>query len=128
MKKNSKYIIRRTHRILGVLIGIQFLFWTLSGLYFSWTDIDEIHGDHFLKDEKPVKSKDLIGISEITKDLAISDLEIRHIGREPYYWVNNQNLYNARTGKKKEGVTQEEAIGIVRGRVCKCKGWQFSKS
>ena len=24
-----------THRFLGIFIGIQFLFWTLSGLYFS---------------------------------------------------------------------------------------------
>ena len=31
---------RKHHRFLGIFIGIQFLFWTISGLYFSWTDID----------------------------------------------------------------------------------------
>lgn len=41
--------IRKVHRYLGVFLGIQFLFWTISGLYFSWTDIDEIHGDHLMK-------------------------------------------------------------------------------
>jgi hypothetical protein len=117
MKKNNKYIIRRTHRILGVLIGIQFLFWTISGLYFSWTDIDEIHGDHFLKAEEPAKSANLIGISEFMKDTAISDLAIRHIDKEPYYWINNEHLYHARTGKKKNGITEQEAIAIVRDKV-----------
>jgi uncharacterized iron-regulated membrane protein len=40
------YLIRRTHRWLGVFIGIQFLAWTLGGLYFSWSDMDEVHGDY----------------------------------------------------------------------------------
>ena len=33
--------IRKTHRYLGLFLGIQFLMWTISGLYFSWTDIDD---------------------------------------------------------------------------------------
>lgn len=45
-KLNYKHLIRRTHRYLGVFIGIQFILWTLGGLYFSWTNLDEIHGDH----------------------------------------------------------------------------------
>ncbi len=39
--------IRKNHRYLGLFLGVQFLLWTISGLYFSWTDIDEIHGDQF---------------------------------------------------------------------------------
>lgn len=39
--------IRKAHRYLGIFLGIQFLMWTISGMYFSWTDIDEIHGDQF---------------------------------------------------------------------------------
>ncbi len=45
MAKNKHYYIRKAHRYLGVLLGLQFLLWTISGLYFSWTNIDEIHGD-----------------------------------------------------------------------------------
>ncbi len=44
-KKKVDLFIRRSHRYLGVILGIQFLFWTISGLYFSWTNIDEIYGD-----------------------------------------------------------------------------------
>ena len=45
MAKSTHYYIRKTHRYLGVILGIHFLFWTIGGLYFSWTNIDEIHGD-----------------------------------------------------------------------------------
>lgn len=45
MAKSTHYYIRRSHRYLGVLLGIQFLFWTVGGLYFSWTSLDEVHGD-----------------------------------------------------------------------------------
>jgi succinate dehydrogenase/fumarate reductase cytochrome b subunit len=45
MTTNWQCRIRRLHRYLGVLLGIQFLFWTIGGLYFSWSNMDEIHGD-----------------------------------------------------------------------------------
>lgn len=45
MAKNRQYYIRKAHRYLGVFLGIQFLLWTAGGLYFSWNDIDEVHGD-----------------------------------------------------------------------------------
>src|SRR5688572_9928542 len=55
MLKNKQYYLRKTHRYLGLFVGIQFFAWTISGLYFSWNDIDDVHGDpmrkapHFLK-------------------------------------------------------------------------------
>lgn len=44
--KGRNHYIRKTHRYLGVFIGVQFLLWTLGGLYFSWTQIEAIRGDH----------------------------------------------------------------------------------
>ncbi|MCK6691164.1 MAG: PepSY domain-containing protein [Thermoanaerobaculia bacterium] len=46
MRHSRQYYLRRLHRYLGVTIGVQFLLWTAGGLYFSWSDMDEIHGDH----------------------------------------------------------------------------------
>ena len=45
MAKSFHYRIRKTHRYLGLILGIQFLFWTVGGIYFSWSNMDEIHGD-----------------------------------------------------------------------------------
>jgi len=43
---------RKWHRYLGLLLGIQFLLWTIGGLYFSWTNIDEIRGDNLKNETK----------------------------------------------------------------------------
>lgn len=37
---------RRWHRRLGVIVGIQFLFWTISGTYFAWFHIENVRGNH----------------------------------------------------------------------------------
>ena len=52
MKLNK--LNRKIHRYLGIIIGVQFLFWTISGLYFSWTNLDDIHGDTFKIEKKDV--------------------------------------------------------------------------
>ncbi|GAB3832120.1 hypothetical protein GCM10028895_49390 [Pontibacter rugosus] len=51
LKNKSSYYTRKVHRYLGILLGVQFLFWTLGGLYFSWNDIENVHGDHLRRDK-----------------------------------------------------------------------------
>lgn len=46
--RSISYKIRRVHRYLGLVIGLQFLLWTIGGLYFSWTSLDAVHGDHLI--------------------------------------------------------------------------------
>ena len=65
MHWKSKYYIRKTHWWLGLIIGIQFLAWTLGGLYFSWSDIDEVHGDYasgILR--PPLNKKEAIAVAQ----------------------------------------------------------------
>ncbi|MCU0443843.1 MAG: PepSY domain-containing protein [Microscillaceae bacterium] len=49
--------IRQWHRYLGFFLGIQFLAWTVSGLYFSWTNIEQIKGEDLRADKKPLPIK-----------------------------------------------------------------------
>ncbi|MBL4747078.1 MAG: hypothetical protein JKY08_12055 [Flavobacteriaceae bacterium] len=51
-KNNINYNTRKAHRYLGLFIGIQFLFWTIGGLYFSWNNMDDVHGESLLKHER----------------------------------------------------------------------------
>ncbi|MBO0939190.1 hypothetical protein J2I47_21725, partial [Fibrella sp. HMF5335] len=46
MKRTWHLRIRKIHRYLGLFIGVQFLLWAVGGLYFSWSNLDNIHGDH----------------------------------------------------------------------------------
>jgi hypothetical protein len=107
--------IRKTHRYLGLFLGIQFLFWTISGLYFSWTDIDEIHGDEFKNLEyQPKVFNNLISPSDLKIQNGINTIELRDINNSPYYWINNEQLYNAINGSLKTNITKEEALYVAK--------------
>ena len=105
--------LRKAHRYLGLFIGIQFILWTVSGLYFSWTDIDEIHGDHLRKPATRVAFENLVSPTALDSTLRIRSVALREINATPYYWVNDRLLYNAQTGEKKEEVSEEEALSIA---------------
>jgi hypothetical protein len=40
-------------------------------------------------------------------------LELLEIANEPYYWINEAQLYNARTGQRKNGISKEEAQQVA---------------
>lgn len=44
MKKS--YWIRRAHKWLGLLVGLQALLWMVSGVYMTVVPLETIHGDH----------------------------------------------------------------------------------
>ena len=114
MKRQVSVKIRRAHRYLGIFLGIQFLFWTISGLYFSWTNLDEIHGDHYKNLEyEPLSFENLISPSLIKIKESINSLEIRDINKKPYYFINKKWLYSARSGVRKNELTKNEALYIA---------------
>lgn len=115
VNRHTALKIRKTHRYLGLFIGVQFLFWTISGLYFSWSDIDGIHGDQFKNIEyQPKAFNGLISPSQLNVSQGINTIELRDINNMPYYWVNNNQLYNAIDGNLKTNITKEEALYIAR--------------
>jgi len=74
LKKNINYNTRKTHRYLGVFMGIQFLFWTLGGLYFSWNNMDDVHGETLLKQKK--KYFPFVDFSKIQKGVDSLEIEV----------------------------------------------------
>ncbi|WP_299898287.1 PepSY domain-containing protein [uncultured Aquimarina sp.] len=113
VKRKTAIWIRKAHRYLGLFLGIQFLMWTISGLYFSWTDIDEIHGDHFKKEQKKIVHSNLKGLDIITSRMEVSALELRTIANKPYYWINDSILVDALSGSIKPEISKEEALKIA---------------
>ncbi len=112
IKRKAAKGIRKTHRYLGLFIGFQFLAWTISGLYFSWTDIDEIHGDQFRR----IPSLENIFFNLVDLDsipLQIEELNLVSIRKEPFYWINNKVLYHAQKGIIKERITEKDAVSIA---------------
>ena len=46
-------LARKTHKWLGLFIGLQVVIWSLSGLYMTVVRIDTIHGDQLVRKEAP---------------------------------------------------------------------------
>ncbi|MCH2120231.1 MAG: hypothetical protein MK136_03310, partial [Pirellulaceae bacterium] len=81
----------QVHRYLGVLIGIQLLFWTLSGLFFSFSPIGKVRGEHLIRTHEPVNLDDYawISVAELDRlsDASVMLAEIKHrllLGRPIY--------------------------------------------
>ncbi len=68
---NAHLLLRKSHRYLGFFIGIQFLAWTISGLYFSWNNIDDVHGDNMRKNPTFVSA----AASFVSPDVALKNLK-----------------------------------------------------
>ncbi len=129
MKRKLSYYYRKIHRYFGAIIGIQFLFWTLGGLFFSWSNMDQIHGDTNRKPVELIKSiDDWRSPGEILKDstnnLKIDSLvflkSISLLGTHHYQmkYFDNQIqktvLVNALTGKTRPPANKEEAILLAK--------------
>ena len=130
MAKSRQYYIRKTHRYLGVILGVQFLFWTIGGLYFSWSDMDEIHGDHqkaivspLESDIKMVNPQDIIQkIKQRDSIKYILDIRLIQILGEPLYqiiYTDEENddkkiqLAQANTGELRNALSKEEAVKVA---------------
>ncbi|MCU0439931.1 MAG: hypothetical protein MUC49_18760 [Raineya sp.] len=120
--------IRKWHRYLGLILGIQFLFWTIGGIYFSWTNINEIKGEHLLKPATTISLQNAYlpldtVFKKVQKKYGISQIESIHVIPLPdgnYYQLtytkNNVKravLCNTYHGFFKEGISQEEAVWVA---------------
>ena len=139
MTKSKHYYIRKTHRYLGVILGIQFLLWTIGGLYFSWSNMDEVHGN-FQKKNAPLLSSDIVLVSpsmildtikKVHRVDSVVSVQLVEILGKPFYQVRcisaihqeathdhnmeaMNHLADAITGKLRGPLTKEEAVEVAK--------------
>ncbi len=128
MKKfNFKHYIRKSHRYLGIFIGIQFLFWTIGGLYFSWTNIKEIRGEHLRQTSESISTNgEFISPQPVLNQLTekgsfeLKKLQIVQVLNIPHYEIivrqNEKDetiLVDAFSGKIRLPISEQEASEIA---------------
>ena len=120
----NRVLLKKIHRWLGLIAGVQLLLWTISGFYFSLIPIDEIHGDHLLTKQAmptPVSEFTLVspGVLDLNhpglEDVAIEDIRLSVVLGRPVYIVR-KHRFDAQTAKRLDAVSQGEAIAIVAAR------------
>lgn len=128
MKRRSyKFYIRKSHRYLGIFIGVQFLLWTLGGLYFSWTNIEEIRGTHLRKEtakinfrQNFVSPKKVIENISADKEIStVKSMRLIEISQKPFYEFavagkgKNFIVADALTGEIRRSIVKREAEKIA---------------
>jgi uncharacterized iron-regulated membrane protein len=135
MRANLQIRVRKLHRYLGLVLGIQFLLWTAGGLYFSWSDMDEIHGDHqrhpalSLTTGPRLASPGIVldSLQKMHPSLAVVSLQLVDVLGEPVYQVVYQRgpgtggsrevqLTSARTGAFRGPLSRQEAVRLAKSR------------
>jgi hypothetical protein len=135
MKKAKIHrLTRKWHRYLGLILGIQFMAWSVGGLYFSWTKIEQIRGDDMRRENPPlIIGKDFVPLTRITRELQKTRLIERFesvqlidiLGKTYYQIVYRANtkkytqLAEAETGVLKKPLTRNEAINLAKSRLTK---------
>ena len=107
-------VVRRTHKWLALVVGVQALLWTLTGFYMVAVHIDIIHGDDLVR--APVAQPfDLDGLAAPSKIVAaapgVSDMRLQRFSGRPVWRAETPDgarLFDARTGAALPALTETQ--------------------
>ena len=54
---------RKVHKFIGLVVSVQLLLWTISGIFFSFNRIDQIRGENYLKSVEQITPQEISRIS-----------------------------------------------------------------
>ena len=80
-------LARKTHKWLGLIIGLQVVVWSLSGLYMTVVHIDTIHGDHLVR----APAMQAIELGRLVDPIALAARD-EAVGVR-LAWVNGEPVY-----------------------------------
>lgn len=83
----SHVIARKTHKWLGLFLGVQVVIWSLSGLYMTVVHIDTIHGDHLVRQPQPegANAMALTDPLALASSAGAQDVRLTWFGGRPVY-------------------------------------------
>ena len=106
-----KFLVRKTHRYLSILISIQLLLWTISGIYFAFNQIELVRGEQYRLPQ--VFSVDLKKVN-VVLDSVKSIQVARRIGEEILIVRKEAGTeYLNLEGDALEKLSREQATSIV---------------
>ena len=109
---------RKTHKWLGLFVGLQVVIWSISGLYMTVVHIDTIHGDHLIRHS----SAPTVSAAELVDPIAVlaansgEAIRLASLRGRPTYVVNLQSgevAVDARTGHAVNRPTEAEIRALA---------------
>ena len=118
MPVQSRHFIRRAHKILGLVIGVLFLFWTMSGLFFTLYPIEQIRGEHLV--DKSLSAAPDFGETELLSPTfvlgAAETVTLRRGHTGPVYEVSGEGfarVHDAVTGARLTPLDKDSAANLA---------------
>lgn len=113
---------RRLHKWAALLIGLQVLIWTFTGLYMVAVDLDIIHGDHLVKAPAPgavaaARLADPIGVAR--QVAGATEVRLFWSGQQPRYAVSAEagvQMFDAASGAMLSAPTEMHVRQAARER------------
>ncbi len=120
MTTNFVFTVRKWHKWLSLVIGVQALFWLLGGVYMVVIDLDFIHGDHLVQNMMEPLPEDLSALKSFA-DIQRRFPDAHRITLatwmgQPHYRIKEPeggHLVDAITGKERSPLSREDAVAIA---------------
>jgi len=114
-------LARNTHKWLGLVIGVQAVLWTFSGLYMTAVHLDIIHGDHLVRPapSPPLDLANLVEPGAVMTAAPSQAVRLETQLGQPVYVVtggSERALFDARTGDKLSPLGQAAAEARAKAR------------
>lgn len=106
--KTFHKILSKTHKWVGLLLGLQILAWTVGGVVMTWIPIDIVRGEHKIRKQPGASLKinpDFLGVNEV---LRVAKQPVRMLAYDTllgqaivrvHYQDGSNSVIDARTGK-----------------------------
>lgn len=114
-------VLTKIHKWLALIVGIQLLLWVLGGLVMSWFPIENVRGEHNIREQEPLlltAEDNLLPIAEVLESIgAVSSIEVKPLLGNPTYQVltteGNILLFDANTGEALSPLQEEITLQIA---------------
>ena len=122
----TSLFFRRIHKWVGLILGLQFLLWALSGSVMALLDKDEVggHGGG-MTHAHPLPAGDYFDVAALPRGEAVTGVLLRDLGARPVYEVQSTKgvrLVDATTGAdiRVDVAMAREVAGSAN---FSCRGW-----
>jgi len=120
MGHSISFTVRKWHKWLSLIVGIQALLWLISGAYMVVVNLDFIHGDHLVKnmDEAiTVASDERVSFNNmVARYPDATEIKLQPLMGKPFFHIHSPSgvrLVNAVTGIEAPPLSRQDATAIA---------------
>ena len=113
-------IMSRIHRYLATIIGVQLIFWVVSGFYFTLFPIEEIRGSHLsysLPSGLNLRKQDILPVEDVTRRVAgLKSVTLKPFLDGPVYEIETSrgtHIVDAASGDRLTPVEEPLALRLA---------------